>query len=161
MLNRDIAILEKDVSNIRVNDTCPACGQTIDTSHLEKLKLELKDQLDEKTTLHLEGMTNATKWSNEIKTIDDKKKEYAENKRRIERFEHLTQLIDHNLPTEHLDAQDMRQRIDALNNEFTIQDKLAFEAIEHNKSVGIHNARVDALIDQKNDFSNRQNKPKR
>ena len=160
MLNRDISTLETDISNIRVNDTCPACGQTIDTSHLEKLKSELRDKLDEKTTFHLEGMTKATKWSNEIKAIEDKKKEYTDNKRKIERFEHLTQLIDHNLPTEHLDAQDIQQHIDVLNKEFTTQDELALEAIEHNKSVGIHNARVDALIDQKNDFSNRQNKVK-
>ena len=160
VLKRDITQLENDVSNIKVNDTCPACGQTIDTSHLEKLKADLKDQLDEKTTLHLEGMTKATKWSNEIKAIDDKKKEYLDNRRKIERFETLTQLIDHNLPTEHLDAQDIQLHIDTLNQEFTTQDELAFEALEHNKSVGIHNARVDALIDQKNDFSNRQNNVK-
>ena len=160
MLKRDISQLEADVSNIKVNDTCPACGQTIDTSHLEKLKADLKDQLDEKTTLHLEGMTKATKWSNEIKVIEEKKKEYFDNKRKIERFETLTQLIDHNLPTEHLDAQDIQLHIDTLNQEFTTQDELAFEALEHNKSVGIHNARVDALIDQKNDFSNRQNNVK-
>lgn len=160
MLKRDIGQLEGDISNIKVSDTCPACGQTIDTSHLEKLKADLKDQLDEKTTLHLEGMTKATKWSNEIKVIDEKKKEYFDNKRKIERFETLTQLIDHNLPTEHLDAQDIQAHIDTLTQKFTIQDELAFEALEHNKSVGIHNARVDALIDQKNDFSNRQNNVK-
>ena len=39
------------LSNIRVNDTCPACGQTIDTTHLEKLKADLKDQFNTKTTL--------------------------------------------------------------------------------------------------------------
>ena len=59
--------IKKDVSNIRINDTCPACGQTIDTTHLEKLKADLEDQLNTKTTLHLEGMTKADKWSNEIK----------------------------------------------------------------------------------------------
>ena len=71
MLKRDIDRLNNDISNIRVNDTCPSCGQTIDTSHLEKLKADLKDQLDEKTTFHLEGMTKATKWSNEIKENRD------------------------------------------------------------------------------------------
>jgi len=157
MLNRDMTEIEKDVANIKVNDVCPSCGQKIDTSHLEKLKAELRDKLNEKTTLHLEGMAKATKWSNEIKEIEQKKKEYADNKRKIERFETLTQLIDDNLSTEHVDARDIQAHIKILNDEFTVQDELAFEAIEHNKSVGIHNARVDALIDQKNDFSNRQN----
>jgi DNA repair exonuclease SbcCD ATPase subunit len=98
MLNRDMTEIEKDVASIKVNDVCPSCGQKIDTSHLEKLKAELRDQLNEKTTFHSEGMIKATKWSNEIKEIEQKKKEYADNKRKIERFETLTQLIDDNFP---------------------------------------------------------------
>ena len=156
MLKRDIDKLNSDISNIKVNDTCPSCGQTIDTSHLEKLKADLKDQLDEKTTFHLEGMAKATKWSNEIKEIETAKKQYNENRRNIERFETLTQLIDHSLPSEHVDARDIEAHIKTLNDEFTVQDELAFEALEHNKTVGIHNARVDALIEQKEDFTNRQ-----
>ena len=70
------------------------CGQTIDISHLEKLKSDLQDQLDEKSTFHTEALTKATQWSNEIKEINTKKQEYNENKQKIERFEHLTQLID-------------------------------------------------------------------
>ena len=34
------------------------------------------------------------------------------------------------------------------------------EAIDHNQEVGIHNAKVDALIEQKVDFSSRQNSVK-
>ena len=44
MIKRDMDEIKKDISNIRVNDTCPACGQTIDTTHLEKLKADLEDQ---------------------------------------------------------------------------------------------------------------------
>ena len=157
MIKRDMDEILKDVSNIRVNDTCPACGQTIDTTHLEKLKADLEDQLNTKTTLHLEGMTKATKWSNEIKVIEDKKKAYADNKRKIERFETLAQLIDSSLPTEHPDASDIMAHIKVLSDKFTAQDELAFNALEHNKNVGIHNARVDALLEQKLDFTNRQN----
>ena len=102
-------------------------------------------------------MTKATKWSNEIKVIEDKKKAYADNKRKIERFETLTQLIDSSLPTEHPDASDIIKHIKVLSDKFTTQDELAFNALEHNKNVGIHNARVDALLEQKLDFTNRQN----
>ena len=94
-------------------------------------------------------MTKATKWSNEIKVIEIKRKQYNDNKRKIERFETLTQLIDSSLPTEHPDARDIMAHIKVLSDEFTTQDELAFNALEHNKSVGIHNARVDALIEQK------------
>jgi len=156
MLKRDIDKLKNDISNIKVNDTCPSCGQTIDTSHLEKLKAELQDQLNEKTTFHSEGLVKATKWSNEIKEIDEKKKHFANNKHNIERFEHLTQLIDSTTPKEYPDFGDIQTQINKLQQEFNLQQTAADKAQDHNKQVGIHNARVEALIDQKNDFSIRQ-----
>ena len=156
MLKRDIDKLKNDVSNIKVKDTCPSCGQTIDTSHLEKLKADLEDQLNEKTTLHSEGLIKATKWSNEIKEIDEKKKQFANNKRNIERFEHLTQLIDSSIPNEYPDFGDIQTQISKLRQEFNLQQAAADNAQDHNKQVSIHNAKVEALIDQKNDFSIRQ-----
>jgi len=156
ILKRDIDTIKNDIGNIRVNDTCPSCGQTIDTSHLEKLKADLEDQLNEKSTLHAESMTNATKWSNEIKEIDAKKQKYNENKRQIERFEHLTQLIDSSLSKEYPDVGNIESKIKELQTEYGLQSTAANEAQEHNKQVGIHNARVEALIDQKNDFTVRQ-----
>ena len=74
MLKRDIDTVKNDISNIRVNDICPSCGQKIDTSHLAKLKADLEDQLNEKSTFHTEGLAKATKWSNAIKEIDEKEK---------------------------------------------------------------------------------------
>ena len=156
MLKRDIDTVKNDISNIRVNDICPSCGQKIDTSHLAKLKADLEDQLNEKSTFHTEGLAKATKWSNAIKEIDERKKAYDQNKRQIERFETLSQLIDTSIDTEYPDISDIQLHIDTLSKEYTVQDELAFEAREHNKNVSIHNARVDALIDQKNDFSIRQ-----
>ena len=156
MLQRDMHKIKSDIGNIRVNDTCPSCGQTIDTSHLEKLKADLEDQLNEKTTLYSEGMTKATKWSNEVKEIENKKLEYNENKRKIERFEHLSQLIDSSIPNEYPDIGNIETRIKDLQSEYNIQSRESKVAQEHNKQVGIHNARVDALIDQKNDFTVRQ-----
>ena len=160
MYKRDIAKLENDIANIRVNDTCPSCGQTIDTSHLEKLKADLQDQLDEKKTLQSEELIQATKWSNEIKDIDVKKKTYDTNKRSIERFEHLTQLIDSTIPNSYPNIGDIENQIHQLKIDYGLQADAANKAQEHNKEVGIHNAKVEALIDQKNDFSIRQNSVK-
>ena len=157
---RDIMRLENDIANIRVNDICPSCGQTIDTSHLEKVKADLQDQLDTNKTLQGEDLIKATKWSNEIKDIDNKKRMYETNKRNIERFEHLTQLIDSNIATNYPNIGDIKDQIHKLKIDFDLQVEAANKAQEHNKEVGIHNARVDALIDQKNDFSIRQNSVK-
>ena len=156
ILKRDIDTIKTDIGKIRVNDTCPACGQTIDTSHLEKLKSDLQDQLNEKSTNHSEAMIKATKWSNEIKEIDSQRQKYNENKRQIERFEHLTQLIDSSIPSEYPDVGNIETKIKELQAEYNIQNTAARNAQEHNKQVSMHNARVDALIDQKNDFTVRQ-----
>jgi DNA repair exonuclease SbcCD ATPase subunit len=156
VLRSEITTLENDITKVRVNDTCPSCGQRVDTSHLIKLKEDLKDALNEKTTFYQEAMEKATKWSNEIKQIDNKKKEYTENKRKIERFEHLTQLIDNNLAKDYPDVGNIKSKINELQSKYDIQANDSKDAQEHNKQVSIHNARVDALIDQKNDFTVRQ-----
>ena len=156
VLKSEISTLENDVANVRVNDICPACGQTIDTTHLRKVKDDLKDALNEKTTLYKEAMKKATEWSNEIKQIDNKKKEYIENKRKIERFEHLTQLIDNTVAKDYPNVGNIKSKIKELQYEHTIQANAAKDIQEHNKQVSMHNARVDALIDQKNDFTVRQ-----
>tara|TARA_Y100000389_G_scaffold203564_1_gene252366 strand:- start:578 stop:2404 length:1827 start_codon:yes stop_codon:yes gene_type:complete len=156
VLRSEISTLENDITKVQVNDTCPACGQTIDTTHLVKLKEDLKDALNEKTTLYKEAMEKATKWSNEIKQIDTKKKEYIDNKRKIERFEHLTQLIDNTVAKDYPDIGNIKTRINELQGEYSIQANDSKDAQEHNKQVSMHNARVDALIDQKNDFTVRQ-----
>ena len=156
VLKSEINTLENDVAKVQVNDTCPSCGQTIDTTHLRKVKDDLKDALNEKTTLYKEAMENATEWSDEIKQIDSKKREYIENKRKIERFEHLSQLIDDSVLIDYPDIGDIKEQIRKLQNEYTIQFTSANDIQEHNKQVGIHNAKVDALIDQKNDFTVRQ-----
>ena len=156
IFKRDIETIKNDISKIHVNDICPACGQTIDTSHLEKLKADLQDQLNEKSTYHTEAMTKATKWSNEIKEIDSQKQRYNDNRRQIERFEHLTQLIDSTISSEYPDVGNIETKIKELQAEYNIQNTAARNAQEHNKQVSMHNARVDALIDQKNDFTVRQ-----
>ncbi len=156
VLRSEINTLENDITKVQVNDTCPACGQTIDTTHLVKLKEDLKDALNEKTTLYKEAMEKATEWSNEIKQIDTKKKEYIDNKRKIERFEHLTQLIDNTVAKDYPDIGNIKTRINELQGEYSIQANDSKDAQEHNKQVSMHNARVDALIDQKNDFTVRQ-----
>ena len=157
---RDIMKLENDIANIRVNDICPSCGQTIDTSHLEKVKADLQEQLDTTKTLQEEDLIKATKWSNDVKDVDSKKRTYDTNKRNIERFEHLTQLIDTSISNSYPNIGDIKDQIHQLTIDYRIQTDAANKAQEHNKEVGIHNARVDALIDQKNDFSIRQNSVK-
>jgi len=52
LYTRDINRLENDIANIRVNDVCPSCGQTIDTSHLEKVKADLQKSANSDALSH-------------------------------------------------------------------------------------------------------------
>tara|TARA_S200002703_G_scaffold157165_1_gene164376 strand:- start:32 stop:1858 length:1827 start_codon:yes stop_codon:yes gene_type:complete len=156
MLKRDIEKITSDIENTDVNDTCPSCGQTIDTSHLEKVKIDLEKQLKSKSEIHREGLIKATKWSNEIKEIDDLKKTYANNKRNIERFETLSQLIDTAISSEYPNIGNIEQEINQLQTEYNKQLKVEKEGNDHNHGVAAHNAKVNALLEQKEEFSIRQ-----
>ena len=153
---RDISTLKNDIANIKLNDVCKSCGQSIDISHLEKIKADLEDQLNEKSTLHAEALSKATQWSNEIKEINAQKQEYLENKKKIERFEHLTQLIDPTLSKTYPNVGNIEAEITELNRQWRIENDNANDAIQFNENASITNAKRDALIDQKNDFTVRQ-----
>ena len=156
MLKRDMEQLEKDIRNVNLNDTCSACGQTIDVTHLEQIKTQQEEKLEQKTSVHKEGLVKATKWSNEIKEIDAEKKKYSENKRNIERFETLSQLIDNTIPKEYPDIGNLKEKIQTLRSKYNEQTQLTNDAVEHNRGVSAHNAKVDALLEQKEEFSIRQ-----
>ena len=156
MSQRTQAKLKEDITKIRVNDTCPSCGQTIDTSHLETLKVELNEKLEHEITQYNAGLDKATRWSEEIKKIDAEKTKYSENKRKIERFEHLTQLIDNSISKNYPNVGDIETNIQDLKQKWKTISAAVFEAQQHNEQAGINNAKREALIEQKNDFTFRQ-----
>jgi DNA repair exonuclease SbcCD ATPase subunit len=156
MSQRTQSKLKEDITKIRVNDTCPSCGQTIDTSHLETLKVELNEKLEHEITQYNAGLDKATRWSEEIKKIDAEKTKYSENKRKIERFEHLTQLIDNSISKNYPNIGDIETNIQDLKQKWKTISAAVFEAQQHNEQAGINNAKREALIEQKNDFTFRQ-----
>jgi len=156
MSQRTQSKLKEDITKIRVNDTCPSCGQTIDTSHLETLKVELNEKLEHEITQYNVGLDKATRWSEEIKKIDAEKTKYSENKRKIERFEHLTQLIDNSISKNYPNVGDIETNIQDLKQKWKTISAAVSEAQQHNEQAGINNAKREALIEQKNDFTFRQ-----
>ena len=156
MSQRTQSNLKEDIAKIKVNDTCPSCGQTIDTSHLETLKTELNDKLAHEITQYNTGLEKATRWSEEIKKIDTAKTKYNENKRKIERFEHLTQLIDNSVSKNYPNVGDIETNIQDLKQKWKTISAAVSEAQQHNEQAGINNAKREALIEQKNDFTFRQ-----
>jgi exonuclease SbcC len=75
----------------------------------------------------------------------------------IERFETLTQLIDFKLPIEHPDADVIRNEKNMIQESYQNQKIQYDKIINFNKQVGVNNAKIEALEEQKANFLNRQN----
>jgi DNA repair exonuclease SbcCD ATPase subunit len=155
-LNLAIADLKKKLNNTDTTDTCSACGQSIDNSQQLKIKTDLEQQIKDKEATKTKALTKAKEWSDEVKDVQAAKEYYIENKTKIERFEQLTQLIDSSIPSSYPDV----SQLEAEKAELTQQHNKAKlnqeKAITHNNQVSAHNAKVEALIEQKNDFIIRQ-----
>lgn len=155
-LQNDIQRMKQEHDNVRINDTCPACGQSIDTSHLVHIQRELNDKILEAQLTHARNLEKAKTWSEELTQYQRASKAFKANQEAISRFEQLTQLIDNDTPIIYPDQQalvDERTKLSVLND---AQNKAIREITEHNKRVSAHNAKIDALIEQKSDFTIRQ-----
>ena len=156
MLAREIASYEKDLSEIDILDECPTCGQSIDTSHLEAMQDDIQQNINTKNQQKELAMVQAKKWSDIIKQYHDDKLNFEKNRKSIERFEQLTQLIDKNIPKNYPDIGNIKDEVGILQAEYQAQLKDEKDANDHNHSLAAHNAKVDALFEQKEEFSNRQ-----
>lgn len=160
-LKNDIDRHKKELSNLKINDTCPACGQAIDNSHLIKLQNDLKDKIEEKTKVYDENIVKARAWSEELTAIQASQKEYVNNQTAIHRFEQLTHMIDESIPTSYPDHRALSAEKQELSVKLAEQKRNIKEITEHNKGVSAHNAKVDALKEQKSQFLIRQDEVKK
>ena len=156
MLGRDIASFEKDLADIDILDKCPSCGQAIDTSHQEAMQDDIQNILNKKIAEKEKAMNQAREWSDGIKQYHEDKLAFEKNKKSIERFEQLTQLIDKDLSRDYPDIGNIQEEVKSLQTEYNAQLKAEKDANDHNHGVASHNAKVDALLEQKEEFSIRQ-----
>ena len=148
--------MKREFDGIDDRDTCIACGQKIDNDKA----LQLKTTLENKIYL---TQSNVTMYTNQINTLEENLRKnqsaqrvYEQNQKAIERFEQLSQLIDKSIPTEYPNIDSIKNDIKVLTNTYNNQKQKHEEAMQHNNGVSAHNAKVDALLDQKEDFKNRQ-----
>ena len=155
-LNNDIQRLQKEHDNVRINDTCPACGQRIDNSHLVKIQEELKLKIAAAKITYSENLEQAKKWSTELTDYQEALKLFKLNQDAIHRFEQLTQLIDNEIPTSYPDHASLTKEKNELQSKIDQQNRFTREVTDHNKRVSAHNAKIEALKEQKSDFIIRQ-----
>jgi DNA repair exonuclease SbcCD ATPase subunit len=156
ILNKEIASLERELANIKINDKCNACGQTIDTTHIVVIKEDLQLKIASNKITQLEALDKARAWSKEIEAIHTQKLFFISNQEKVNRFEQLTQLIDVTTPKEFPNVTELQSELRQLQTIASTNSKEINDAIDHNKRVSAHNAKVDALIEQKNEFTIRQ-----
>ena len=148
--------VEKSLVEIDTSDTCYACGQKIDNSQAKELMKGLDKDLYE-TDIKLDALKEELEHAKDaVESYEDELDKYNKNKRAITKFEDLTQVIDETIAVDYPNFGDIETQIKDLRVTINVQTKERQNALTHNQDVGIHNAKVDALIEQKEDFLSRQ-----
>ena len=148
--------VEKSLVEIDTSDTCYACGQKIDNSQAKELMKGLDKDLYE-TDIKLDALKEELEYAKDaVESYEDELDKYNKNKRAITKFEDLTQVIDETIADDYPNFGDIESQIKDLRITINVQTKERQNALTHNQDVGIHNAKVDALIEQKEDFLSRQ-----
>ena len=148
--------VEKSLVEIDTSDTCYACGQKIDNSQAKELMKGLDKDLYE-TDIKLDALKEELEYAKDaVESYEDELDKYNKNKRAITKFEDLTQVIDETIAVDYPNFGDIESQIKDLRITISVQTKERQNALTHNQDVGIHNAKVDALIEQKEDFLSRQ-----
>jgi len=156
VLRSQIETDKKSLNEIDLTDVCPSCNQQMDVSHLEKLKEELSEKIQKSQTTYDSAMVKASIWSSEITAINNELKIFNENEETIKKFEQLSQLFDKSLSSEYPNISQINAELDDLNNIYLKQIQKAEQNNRYNESIAAHNAKVDALTEQKNEFLIRQ-----
>ena len=147
---------EKSLDEIDLTDICPSCGQQMDVSHLQKLKEELKEKNKKDHETYNNAMVKASAWSSEITAYNNELRIYNDNQNTIKKFEPLSQLFDKSIPVDYPNIDQINAELDNLKSTYLKQITKAEEDNRYNESIAAHNAKVDALTEQKNEFLIRQ-----
>ncbi len=156
MVNNEIARIKREIDSVKINDKCSTCGQPIDTSHLVKIQNDLQAQLLLNVDIYNGGWLKASEWGVELEAYQAAQKAFKNNQDAVHRFEQLTQLIDKTIPTNYPDQKALVDERKALKIQLDEQTQTLKEVTDFNKRVSAHNAKVDALKEQKSDFTIRQ-----
>ena len=156
MVKNEIARLTREKAAVKINDKCSTCGQAIDNSHLVKIQSDLQEQIDTNNTIYDGGLVKAREWSTELERVQAASKAFKLNQDAVQRFEQLTQLIDNSIPINYPDQKALVDERKTLRVKLEEQTQALKEITDFNKRVSAHNAKVDALKEQKSDFTIRQ-----
>jgi len=143
--------------SIKIRDTCSSCGQAIDNTHLSKMRDELDTKIFDTEELINTEAERYKVWEQQFNEIKIEEKAYNINDTAIKRFEQLSQVIDESIPTDYPNATEIEAESKQLAAQIKTQNELRKSAVTFNKDVSAHNSKREALIEQKSEFTIRQN----
>ena len=149
--------LKKELDSIDDRDVCPTCGQAIDNLKARQMKVDLKNRIyviESTIRLHEDHIKIL---EDEIRVIQKEQRVYDANQRAIEDFEQLTQLIDPEIQKDYPNIDDIKNKRNALLQEYKNEKSKYDQLVNFNKQVGVTNSKILALEEQREDFLNRQN----
>lgn len=124
---------------------CPTCSQPVDNSHLAKMAE------DEKALL--------TKYENELNSLSKLIVEAEAQNRKVTEYEKLladfanySKLVDDSIPQVELSVKGLREEADNLSVTITKMEHEIRRALETNSNVGIHNAKVEIITKQLDEY---------
>ncbi len=145
-----------EAGKLDLADICYACKQPIDNTIAITMKKQLEQSIDnlgaELYTINNEYETKQDVWE----IYESEVKKYNINKRKIERFEQLSQLIDKDLPVNHTDIVEIRNELSKIDNILSEQTSARDSVLHYNEQVNTHNTKAETLRDQKRTFLARQ-----
>ena len=128
-----------------LGDECPTCGQAVDESFKQTHILQ-----------HQETVQNATAMreqiSYDITEIQRNNKDYADKQKTIKDWETLFSKIDQTTPSELLDEQELRARLETLQSEIRSKQQEIDRIEKNNQAASAFNAKIEVVREQTDDF---------
>ena len=155
-LSANIKQIDTTKNTFDTSDTCPTCGQSVDNSQALAALEKLNKEKEEKTT-KVENLKNSKEELEQEKDLYREAKEnYDKNKRLLDKEDELIIKIDHKLDETYPDTTSLISERDSIIKEINKQKNAVKSAEEHNQRVTSHNASVDTMTKQKQEFESKK-----
>lgn len=138
----------------KIGDECPTCGQAVDEVFKKAHILEHQETIQNATTMR-------EKISYEITEIQRNNLEYAEKQKTIKEWESLFSKIDQTVPTELLDEQELKARLEKLQSEVRSRQAEISAIEKENQQASAFNAKIEVVREQTEDFEDQLQKLKK
>ena len=129
----------------KLGDECHTCGQPVD-EQFKKVHILEQQEIVQNATAMREQI------SYDITEIQRNNKDYADKQKTIKDWETLFSKIDQTTPSELLDEQELRARLETLQSEVRSKQQEIDRIEKNNQAASAFNAKIEVVKEQTHDF---------